>query len=58
MVEFGERCRPIAAVIVLFTLLEGAASLVVVAAFGFDVQAAAHFGSLLGRGAGAGELLR
>jgi hypothetical protein len=55
---FRERHRPMAAVIVLLALLEGVANPVLAAAFGFDLPAAAHFGSLLDRGPGAAELLR
>jgi hypothetical protein len=55
---FQERHRPMAAVIVLLVLLEGVATLVLAAAVGFDLSAAAHFGSLLDRGPGASELLR
>ncbi len=47
-----------AAVIVLLALLEGVAVSVLAAAFGFDLHAAAHFGSLFDRGVGAAELLR
>jgi len=47
-----------AAVIVLFALLGGVATSVLAAAFGFDLLAAAHFGSLFDRGPGAAELLR
>jgi len=47
-----------AAIIVLLALLEGVAVSVLAAAFGFDLLAAAHFGSLFDRGPGAAELLR
>lgn len=47
-----------AAVIVLLALLEGVANPVLAAAFGFDLAAVAHFGSLFDRGPGAAELLR
>lgn len=47
-----------AAVIVLAALLEGVASAVLAAAFGFDLAALAHLGSLLDRGPAAAELLR
>jgi len=47
-----------AAVIVLFVLLGGVATSVLAAAFGFDLAATAHFGSLFDRGPGAAELLR
>jgi hypothetical protein len=58
MEAFRERHRPMAAVIVLLALLEGMAITVLAAAFGFDLSAAAHFGSLFDRGPGAAELLR
>src|SRR3990170_1516717 len=47
-----------AAVIVLLAVLEGVANPVLAAAFGFDLAAFAHFGSLLDRGPAAAELLR
>jgi len=47
-----------AAVIVLVALLGGVATSVLAAAFGFDLPATAHFGSLFDRGPGAAELLR
>ena len=47
-----------AAFIVLVALLQAAATTVLAAAFGFDLPAAAHFGSLLDRGRGAAELMR
>ena len=47
-----------AGVIVLLVLLEGVAVIVLAAAFGFDLPAAAHFVSLFDRGSGAAELLR
>jgi len=47
-----------AAVIGLFFVFEGLANPILAAAFGFDVTAAGHFGSLLESGPGAAELLR
>lgn len=47
-----------AAVIVLLALLEGVATAVLAASFGFDFAAAAHLGSLYDGGPGAAELLR
>lgn len=47
-----------AAVIVLLALAESAANPILAGAFGFDLAATAHFGSLFDRGAGAAELLR
>ncbi|MEX0625538.1 MAG: hypothetical protein WD402_03235 [Chloroflexota bacterium] len=47
-----------AALIVLLALLEGVAVPLLAAAFGFDLPAAAHFGSLIDRGPGVAELLR
>jgi hypothetical protein len=55
---FGERNRVIAAVIGLFFVFEGLANPILASAFGFDVTAAGHFGSLLDRDAGAAALLR
>ena len=47
-----------AAVVGLLIVLEAAASLLLAAAFGLDLPAVAHFGSLAARGPDATELLR
>lgn len=52
------RDRPMAVVIVAFVLLGGIATLVLAAAFGFDLATAGNFGSLFDRGETSVELLR
>ena len=47
-----------AAVIGLLVVMEAAANPILAAGFGFDLAAAAHFGSLFDRGAEAAELIR
>lgn len=58
MTAFAQRQRPMAVVIGLLIVLEAAANPVLAAAFGFDLQGAAHFGSLFDRGPESAELLR